>query len=219
MTEKELNAVLEQHKHWLREDCDDWSIMQADLRGADLHAANLHNADLRGAIMREADLRRADLTDADLSNADLSGADLSNADLRRANLLCTNLDKVDFTGANMHYAKNIPPLPMACPSEGSFIAWKRAGGFILKLKVPAKARRSSATTRKCRCDKAKVLTIEKIDGTPAGVDFVASDYDKSFIYRIGETACVKNFDADRWTQCTSGIHFFIDRLDAVKYAD
>ena len=35
MTQEELNKIVEQHQHWIKEDCEGWEDMTADLRGAD----------------------------------------------------------------------------------------------------------------------------------------------------------------------------------------
>ena len=106
---------------------------------------------------------------------------------------------------------------LACPEEGEFIGWKKANGLIVKLLILADAKRSSATTRKCRCSKAKVLSIQTIDGDEAEQPFVASDHDKSFFYRVGETVEVTDFDEDRWKECSTGIHFFITRREAEQW--
>ena len=84
MTQEELNKIIEQHKHWLNEDCEGWGDMRADLRGADLRGADLSGANLFGA-----DLRGADLSDADLRGADLSGADLRGAEKLRLGRILT----------------------------------------------------------------------------------------------------------------------------------
>jgi hypothetical protein len=34
---------------------------------------------------------------------------------------------------------------------------------------------------------------------------------------VGETIEVKDFDDDRWNECSAGIHFFITRKEAVEY--
>ena len=34
MTQEELNKIVEQHQHWLREDCEGWEGMRANLYGA-----------------------------------------------------------------------------------------------------------------------------------------------------------------------------------------
>ena len=290
-TRKKLNKIIEEHKHWINEDCKNWEEMRADLRGADLNGADLHNADLSGADLRGtdlsgadlhnadlsgADLRNADLSGADLHNADLNGADLSGADLsdadlrnadlsgadlhianlrdanlRNANLygaflLNADLSRADFrsanllnaylSGADLHNAdlrganlcdadlrsaKNVPYIPMVCPEEGDFIGWKKAEGnkdkVIVKLHIPFDAKRSSATARKCRCSKAEVIAIYNLDGTEEGETTCHSDYDNSFIYEVGKTVEVTNFSEDRWSECAKGIHFFINRQEAIDY--
>lgn len=64
-TQAELNEIIRNHKHWLREDADGWERMRADLYGADLYGADLTRADLYGAILTRADLTGAILTGAD----------------------------------------------------------------------------------------------------------------------------------------------------------
>ena len=154
--------------------------------------------------------------------ADLSNASLRNADLRNANLCCADLRgailrNADLCNADLSSALNISLFPLSCPDTGAFIAWKRAGAYIIKLFVPADARRLSATGRKCRCDKVTVVAIENEDGTPAEVAEICSDYDNSFIYRIHAHLYVKDFCEDRWNECSEGIHFFINREEAVNY--
>jgi hypothetical protein len=127
------------------------------------------------------------------------GADLRGADLR---------------GANLRDAKGCY---LSCPTEGSFIGWKKASGHIVKLRIPEDARRSSATGHKCRCDKAYVMEIQNMDGTKATEDTVRSDHDKNFVYTVGATVEVPDFDDNRWSECAPGIHFFIDRRAAVEY--
>lgn len=167
MTQNELNKILENHKHWINRDCEDWKSMKADLNGANLRNADLLYANLRGA--------------------DLSGA------------------------------KNIPFIPMACPDTGAFIGYKKASGYILKLEILQDARRSSSNSRKCRCDKAKVLEIQNLYGGVANIKEVKSNYDENFIYRLGEIVEEPNFCEDRWNECAEGIHFFINRQEAVEY--
>lgn len=132
------------------------------------------------------------------------GADLYGADLREA-----NLREADLREAKGTY--------MACPTDGSFIGWKKASGYIVKLQILENGRRSSAGGEKCRCDKAFVIEIQNIDGTNADIETVCSDHDENFVYAVGATVEVSDFDDDRWNECAPGIHFFIDRRAAVKY--
>ena len=153
---------------------------------------------------------------ADLRGANLRGADLCDADLCGANLCCANLrgakntDKTAWDAYTAFY-------PLHCPETGSFIGYKKAAGKIVMLEICADAKRSSATSRKCRCSKAKVLSITHLDGSDSGLTEVRSNYSKEFVYRVGEVAEVPDFDDNRWNECAAGIHFFITRDEAVKY--
>ena len=143
------------------------------------------------------------------SGADLCGANLRGANLYGADLCGANLYEANLCGAKGCY--------LACPSDGSFIGWKKASGYIVKLQIPEDARRSSASGEKCRRDKAYVVEIQNVDGTKSDIDTVHSDHDSNFIYTLGTTVEVPDFDDDRWNECTAGIHFFIDRRAAVEY--
>jgi uncharacterized protein YjbI with pentapeptide repeats len=238
MEQSKLNEILEKHKHWINEDCDGWQEMKANLYGADLYGANLYGADLRGADLRGANLRGANLRGANLRGANLYGADLRGADLYGANLRGANLYGADLYGANLYGAdlyganlyganlygadlrgaENIPFIPYACPDFGMFIGFKKArNNLIVVLEIPEDAKRLSATGRKCRCDKARVLEIQNLDGTKSDKTEAVSQYDKDFIYRVGEIVSVPDFCEDRWNECSKGIHFFINRQEAVDY--
>ena len=134
-------------------------------------------------------------------------ADLNSADLRSA----------DLNSANLRYAKNVPFIPISCPDTGAFIAWKKVNGYIVKLQIPKDAKRCSATTTKCRCEKALVLAIENCDGTAADVDSVVNHNYVATTYKVGEMVYPDSFDDDRWDECSHGIHFFINRQEAVNW--
>ena len=194
-------------------------LSDTDLSGANLRNANLRNTNLRNANLRNTNLRNANLEGADLWNADLINANLSYVDLSDADLRGVNLRGADLRGVNLRGIKtNIYTIgySLACPEKGSFIAYKKANGCIIKLLILEDSKRSSATTVKCRCDKAKVLDIENID-TGEKVEEVYSDYDPKFIYKVGEIVSVDNFDNNRWNECSTGIHFFMNRENAINY--
>ena len=191
------------------------NLREADLRKADLREVYLEYADLREVYLEYADLRGAYLGYADLRKADLRGAYLRGADLRGADLRGADLRGADLRGAD--YSEYTSFLAYQCPIEGSFIGWKKCGRYIVKLKICEDADRSSSTSLKCRCSKAEVLEIQNLDGSSAGITEICSDYNKDFIYKVGETVEVKDFDKCRWNECSNGIHFFIDRNVAVAY--
>ena len=217
------------------------NLSDANLRYANLSYANLRYANLRYASLCDADIHYANLSDANLCDANLCYANLRHANLRHANLcfvnlnyakLCNanlsdvglrsaNLSDANLSNANLSGTKNMMYIPMACPEEGSFIGFKKAvyadKYYIVKLKIPADALRSSATSRKCRCNKAKVLEIQNIDGSKANIDVVHSTYDPSFQYKTGQIVEEPKYDENRFNICSKGIHFFINRQEAVNY--
>ena len=236
----DLKKILDEHLLWLNGEggsranlrgadlfganLSDANLSDANLFGANLRGANLSNADLRDADLRCADLfganlRGANLSDANLCNADLFGANLRDANLRNADLRNADLRRADLCGASIDQMMwNIYTVfyPLQCPESGSYIGYKKASGLVVELEIPADARRASATSRKCRASKAKVLSITDINGNPAGGQ-VKSNYDPDFVYTIGETVEVSDFDDDRWNECSTGIHHFITRAEAVIY--
>ena len=187
------------------------TVVEAAKRGAYLNGAYLYGANLEGA-----NLEGANLEGAYLKGAYLYGANLYGANLYGANLEGAYLNGAYLYGANLEGAKEIPYIPLACPSDGAFIGWKKVRGKLVKLLIPEDARRSSATTRKCRCDKAQVLAIMDTDGSNP-IDEILNDNRVELLYKVGETVYPDSFDENRWRECSHGIHFFINKQDAINY--
>ena len=224
---KTLNEILENHNHWLRRDVKGWESMRANLSRANLSDANLRYANLSKANLRYANLRDADFSYANLYDANLRYANLSNADLiytnlgganlRYANLSGTNLSGANLYDADLRDAKNIPYIPLECPSDGAFVGWKKVKNVLIKLEITADAKRSSATTNKCRCDKAKVLGFYDLNSTELNIDKIINYVWNTCEYRKGEMVYPDYFDENRWNECSHGIHFFINKQDAINY--
>ena len=153
-----------------------------------------------------------------LNGENLDGLDLSNRILDRASLNGALLNGASLYGASLNGAINVPYIPMVCPEEGAFVGWKKIKDYIIQLEIPQNAKRSSATTRKCRCEYAKVLNILTLDGNNADVsEVVNTNYKPVVTYKIGEIVRPDAWDDDRWRECSHGIHFFINRREAVDY--
>jgi len=183
----------------------------ANLYGADLYGANLYGADLTSANLYGADLTRANLYGANLYGADLNGANLNGANLYGADLTRANLNGANLNGADLTSAKNsklVIAMTRILP-DGDVIGWKKcANGVIVKLMIPKDAKRSSAFGRKCRAEFADVL---EVIGATEGV----SIYKEKITYRQGERVKPLNpFDENWCKECSSGIHFYITRLEA-----
>ena len=207
---------LAKHAAWLRGKPD-------GVRVVTVSCANLSGADLSGADLSGADLSYANLRDADLRGANLRGANLSGANLRGANLSGADLNDADLRGANLIYAdlsdaKNVPDYVTAITSivsEGDLVVYKQLQhGDIATLKIPAPARRSNATGRKCRAEYAEVLAIQDLDGNAK--ECGVSRYDFRFVYRVGETVHPHKWCEDRWQECAGGIHFYLTSYEAVN---
>jgi hypothetical protein len=191
-------------------------LQGADLRRADLRGAYLRWADLRGADLQGADLQGAYLQGADLQGADLRGAYLRGADLRGADLQGADLQGAYLQGAYLRGAKDIPTLEIAkqkiCP-EGTITGWKKlANGILLRVEIPADARRVNALdSRKCR---AEWVIPREIFGEGS----LVSRHDPSFTYVLGEVCKPTNgFNDSVHEECAAGIHFFITREEAEAY--
>ena len=189
--------------------CVEAAVKQrAYLRGAYLQRADLQGAYLQGADLQGADLRGAYLQRADLQGADLRGAYLRGAYLQRADLQGAYLQGADLRGAkDVDYAiASTRILP-----DGDLIVWKKAGGRLVKLRVPAEAKRSHAFGRKCRAEFVDVLEIE------GASEAITDQYGPKTVYRIGERVTADKWDDDFTQDCSNGIHFFITKLEAEEW--
>ena len=217
-------------------------LKRVNFKGANLYWVDLEGANLEGANLEGAYLTGVNFEGADLTGANFEGANLKGAYLKGANLNCVNFEGANLEGANLEStyffvadlknakfkdanfrwvsldgAKNIPYIPLACPSEGAFIGWKKVEKkYLVKIQIPEDAKRLSATTRQCRCDKAMVLDITSLDGETHFDEVVNHNYNET-IYKVGDVVYPDSFDENRWRECSNGIHFFVDKKDAIEY--
>ena len=149
---------------------------------------------------------KADLRGAYLSGADLGGADLGGAYLRGAYLSGAYLSGADLSGAvngDLALAKT-----SIVPESGGFQGWKKCkDGVLVRVRIPAKAKRSSATGRKCR---AEYVLVMEVVGAEVGI----SQHDGKTEYRKGEIVKCETWNEDRFIECGGGIHFYLNRIEA-----
>jgi hypothetical protein len=184
---------------------------EADLPGADLYWADLPGANMRGAYMRGANLCAANLTGADLAGADLTGANLRGTNLTGADLAGTNLAGADLYGTNLTEAKNagLAIARTRILPEGDLIGWKKCESNVLvKLRIPADAKRSHAFGRKCRAEYVDVLEV-------IGANYgLTCGHGPDTEYHPGQRVTPDGFDDNWQNECRRGIHFFITRAEA-----
>ena len=191
-TPDQLKETLRLHALWR---AGNPAGVRADLSRANLSGADLSRADLSGAY-----LSWADRSGADLSRADLSGADLSWADLSGAKCAALAIAQTVIAPA------------------GDLVVWKKCQeGVLVRLLIPAAARRSSAAGRKCRAEYVRVLEVIGPAGRPWTARPGVSIHDGKTEYRVGETVKADQWCEDRWQECAGGIHFFLTREEAEAY--
>ena len=189
MTQEELDKIIEQHQHWIKEDCEGWEDMKANLRGAYLSGANLRGANLRGAYLSGAYLREADLSSADLCGAYLSGANLSSANLSEADQF--RLGKI-----------------LTEPMTG----YKKTNeGVVITAEIPVCAIVFCINGSKCRTNKARIIDMGGQN------EVLHSSYDNDFEYRLMQEIEIKDFNLMYNVECASGFHFFRTREEAENY--
>jgi len=195
---------LDKENNTIKDTVEEAVRQRVDLSFASLCDEDLHDADLRGA-----NLYRAYFEGSDLSGADLTGANIKNCFFDKAILNNTI----------------IPDFPMACPEKGSFIGYKKISwtaeygfkrSFIVKLEIPEDAKRSSSTSNKCRCSKAKVLEIRDMMSGET-IESITNKNMFMCVYEVGEYVYSNAFDECRWNECSSGIHFFMTEKEALDY--
>ena len=189
---------------------DDAVFMETELCDCDFTGSSLENAVLAGA-----DLDNAIFAGTNLKNADFMYAKRSFwCDFTNSDLTGVRLEDVDIDPGNLKGAKGYR-IPLYCPEEGSFIAWKKCrDGKVLKLMIPEDAKRKGESICACRASKAVVLDIFDKDGK--SVDQAFSIYDPSFEYVKGATIFPKVMDYHNLGD-VEGIYFVLSRSETERF--
>lgn len=227
-------------------DFDNCNISLATINNVSFEHSCFHRLISEITKFTECDFTEAYMDDFTFKDCTFRKCDFSRCDMRNVTFKSCAFYGCDFKEVElppffypsaMENCVNVPYMPMACPEEGEFIGYKIASSeqmpallsivmpyenqgpanVLVTLKIPADARRSSAGGRKCRCDKAKVIGLEFFGKDFKGAKVAYSKFDVRFKYRIGEEISVPFFDENRWHECAAGIHFFINRKEALQY--
>lgn len=132
-----------------------------------------------------------------------------------------------FLNSRFRRCNNIPYVPMTCPDEGAFIGYKKVRiihgdgeiSGLAELYIPKEAARSSAIGRKCRCQFARVISITGATPSTKNKEFEegTSYFDPHFHYHVGSMVYPDSWDENRWDECSNGIHFFMNKREALDY--
>ena len=195
----------------------DCEIKNAVLKKANFFATEICNCDFSGSDLEEASFCCADFDDSTFVDTRLCNANFDFAQ----RTYWTNFENSDMTGLstadinldpdNLKGVKGLH-MPIFCPEEGSFIAWKKCReGKIVKLLIPEHAERKGSTLHSCRASEAVVLDIFDKEGN--SVDEAVSRVDKEFKYIKGATVTAEKLDPKRHGD-VSGIYFVLSRAEA-----
>lgn len=221
-----------QHRLWIDKNDEGQQLVLRNCRikSIDVCCQDLSYAQFVDCIFINCRFLKCNFTEAVFIGCSLSNCvifrfcDLREVDLCGANLYtcgfadCFGLDTAIVDDKTLYYRPQ-------CPTNGSFIGYKGAWCYdtelhirpvLVTLAIPADAYRSSATTQKCRCDKAMVLdACDLSNGQPLPNTVpIHSVYDSNFVYTIGQTLQVADCNTNRWDECSIGIHFFMEKKDA-----
>lgn len=136
------------------------------------------------------------------------------------NTIKDTICEANLRGASLYGAKNAEQAiaQTLIVGEGDVIGWKKCqDGMLVKLMIPADAKRHNATGRKCRAEFADVLEIIDMNDKQKKPTQAISQHDGEVIYEIGKRMIPDVYEPDRFNECAGGIHFFITRYEAENY--
>ncbi len=231
-----------------RADFTDAHIWESEFTNADLGFAILKHTQVWHNKFTTCNMHQVDWRDSVIVDAMFVKCDLSSAVFSHTRWYDVTFDHTNLSFANTYGVITEPngidrhtvvkfinkcntlatTLNMACPETGAFDGWKAVYAldsdmlwtdYLVKLHIPEDAKRSSATTERCRCSKAMVTEIvntktnEKVNSVvnKFSADFPATEYE------VGKIVRPDSFDDDRWNERSHGIHFFISKDNALSY--
>lgn len=112
--------------------------------------------------------------------------------------------------------------PHQIQQGNELIVYKAVQNAIVTLRIPADAKRCNNGIKhydKSRCEKALVIRVERMPNGEEVIECVHGLYTHKMTYKVGEWAIPDSFDEDCRNECSHGIHFYMDKNEAIKYYD
>lgn len=222
ITMAKMNGCKGKKAHFLFACMWDCEIKNAELPNAGFLYTEVCNCDFTGSNLENASFVCADFDDAIFANTNLKNADLDFADrtywsdFTNADMTGAKISSVDFDLEMLNGVKGLK-IPLYCPEEGEFIAWKKCReGKIVKLLIPETAERKGSSLHSCRASEAIVLEIYDRDGEPA--EEATSIIDKEFKYFKGEKVMPNKVDRNHLGD-VEGIYFVLSREETRFYEE
>lgn len=213
----------------------------AHLADANFSHANLHHTSFYGSFLASADFSYSTIMLSDFNSTHLNYANFNHSIIKHTNFSGADLTGVDFTkakGSLLDYRKgkilkeSIIGYKLCISKKHKCINMNYP---IVKLEIPKGAVVFSINGNKCRTNKAKVIDIEGFDIIydryyPEDlvkylIDKERQNYPRAYnidsafylSYYIGDEININDFDLRYNQECSTGIHFFMTREEAIEY--
>ena len=216
--------------------CDIYSNLDSsEFINCKFNNCTFSNTSLSGGIIKTTAFNSCYFVDVNLYNSETENCAFGNCYFENTNLSYSIIKENTYTDTEFNDCYFTDSLiegntgdecfsaPSIVPECGSFIGWKKCfvsasnkTPVIVKLEILEDSKRSSGTERKCRCEKAKVISITSIDGETS-YDVAYSFFDLLFAYRVGDIVKSDSFNDNKFATCSNGIHFFLTRQEAEDY--
>ena len=191
----------------------DCCLDDVDFERVDMMRCVIKNASMLRDKFNHSDLRNCHFEATNLQEAEFFNSDLMGVNFNESNTNNLSMEQVVISPEKLNtiYDQN-----QAVPDEGAFIGWKNASGYIVKLEIPADAQRvGGLASRKCRASYAYVVSITNMENDQS-IASAKSNKDKNTVYEPGKFIYPNQFDTRLDHECTTGIHFYTTREEAVR---
>lgn len=221
------------------------NVFKCELNRTKIETVGIHGFKIENSIVSNSDIIDVNFYECEFKNVTFVNVKFDCCSFRSSKFLNCSFRRCNFQDSLLNddlfedcsFTHDNLFITPVCPEKGSYIGYKKAyikktyydplgiGDLscyysyipvIVELKITEDSKRSSATSKKCRASKCEVLSITDI-GNKIKYNRAESSYDQSFIYEVGKIVEVDNFDENRWNECSTGIHHFLNREDAVNY--
>ena len=197
----------------------DWAYClfhDAILTGSHFRKCNLISVNLSCAKLSEAEFDESAMDNAVFSNSDITKATFDKSSISTALFDNVTGELIDFRKGKV-LREDIIGYKKCRFIHSTYDIYDRFGPGLLAivtLLIPKGATVFSINGNKCRTNRAKVIAINDIMGAP--LPRAQSCY-KYMSYYVGDEFNMYDFDCAYNVECGRGIHFFMNKQDAIDY--
>ena len=182
-----------------------------DISWVGFSLANLSTSVFDRCYFNEVSFRGANLVDAVFINCKFKDCDFTAANLYNTRFTACNLPLKEYMKGKV-LTEDIIGYKGIRQRQPSHI-----GMAIATLKIPKGAMVFSINGDKCRTNKAIVLDISSVYNPEKKKYDRGRSIHNGMSYYVGDEFTIHNFDCQYNKECSTGIHFFMSREEAINY--